>query len=79
MIKYIDRNGEAIEGASPIQLVEALRDGSRFGATQELGEFMQGMAQRVKDYEGLPTAPRTDSAENFIADLESAGYWTQVR
>ncbi len=75
---YKDHNGEAIQGASPEELIMNLKNGSRFGSEQELQEYMDEMAGRVKEYRGLSAAPRTDSCENFMNDLEACGYWRRV-
>ncbi|AYQ31401.1 hypothetical protein [Runella sp. SP2] len=78
MIKYKDRNGEVITGTSLQLLLEALRDGSRFGAEQTLEEYLKETAERVREYNGLEWEVRTDSYENFVADLEKAGYWQRI-
>ncbi|WP_273212591.1 hypothetical protein [Runella zeae] len=75
-MKFITEDGEAIEGASPQQIVEALRDGSRFGSEEGLEEYMEGFAYRIKIWNGA--AVRVDTIENFIADLEACKYWRRV-
>lgn len=75
-MKYITNEGEAIEGASPQEVVEALRDGSRFSSDETLDNFMMGFAYRHKTWSGIDV--RWDTVENFIEDLTSAGWWLRV-
>ena len=75
-MKFITNNGEAIEGASPLELVKALRDGSRFSSDEPINDYMKGFAYRQKTYSGIDV--RCNSVEEFVEDLASSGYWKRV-
>lgn len=75
-MKFITNNGEVIEGASPTELVTALRDGSRFSSDETLENYMRGFAYRQKTWSGIDV--RWDNVDDFIADLTSSGYWVRV-
>lgn len=75
-MKFITNEGEAIEGASPLEVVEALRDGSKFCDDEEVDVFMIGFSYRQKTWSGIDV--RYDTVENFVEDLTSAGWWLRV-
>ena len=73
---YKTEDGEAIEGASPQDIVTALRNGSRFASGESLTDFMEGFADRY--WEWNQSTIRADTPENFVADLVKAGYLTAL-
>lgn len=75
-MKFITNNGEVIEGASPTELVTALRDGSRFGSDETLQNYMRSFAYRHKTWSGIDV--RFDDVDDFIEDLTQSGYWVRV-
>ncbi|AEI46811.1 hypothetical protein [Runella slithyformis] len=75
-MKYITNVGETIEGASTKQVVEALRDGSRFSSDETVDNFMRGFAYRHKTWSGIDV--RWDTVENFMEDLTASGWWLRV-
>lgn len=75
-MKYKTEEGELIEGNSPVELVESLRDGSRFASHETVDEYMAGFARRYLMYAGVTL--RTDSCDVFIDDLKQCGYLTTV-
>jgi len=74
---YKTDEGEVIEGASPLELVTALRDGSRFAAHETTDEFMAGFADRMWEYSQREIDATTPDA--FITDLVNFGYLTPVQ
>ena len=72
-MKYKTEEGELIEGNSPTEIVEKLRDGGRFTANQKTDEYMKGFAERWKQYSGNEI--RFDSADNFVNDLLETGFF----
>ncbi len=66
-MKYNTFNGELVNGNSPLEIVQDLRNGSKFCSDQNEAEFMKGFAERLKRYSGDDI--RFDSPENFVADL----------
>ena len=64
---YKTEDGEVLTGTSAEEIVTALRDGGRFTADQSLPDFMAGMADRCKEWNGAQV--RSDSYENFVTDL----------
>lgn len=75
-MKYITEEGEPIEGATPQDIVIALRNGGRFTAGQSLEEYMQGFAERRKEWNNSEI--RFDSPTVFVGDLERSGYLKPV-
>jgi hypothetical protein len=75
-MNYLTENGEPIKGGSPTEIVESLRDGSKFASQQSLNQFMQGFAERYKDYSG--SVVRCDLPQYFVEDLLLCGYLRDV-
>ncbi len=73
-MKYVTQDGEPIEGATPQDIVIALRDGGRFTAGQGLEEYMEGFADRMMEYNN--SVIRDDNPSVFIDDLVRVGYLT---
>ena len=66
-MNYLTEDGEPIKGGSPIEIVESLRNGSKFASQQSLNQFMEGFAERYKDYSG--NIVRSDLPQYFVEDL----------
>lgn len=75
-MNYLTEDGEVINGASPMAIVTALRDGSRFASNQPIDEFMRGMAERY--YEWNKSVIRADTEANFVEDITRAGFLTEM-
>ena len=75
-MNYLTENGESIKGGSPTEIVESLRDGSKFASQQSLNQFMEGFAERHKDYSG--NIIRTDLPQYFVEDLLLCRYLRSV-
>ena len=75
-MKYRTEDGEVIEGASPDEIVKALRDGSRFASDQNEADYIEGFADRYREYS--ESLIRSDTSENFVADLLKVGYLQEV-
>lgn len=75
-MNYITEEGEPITGGSPIEIVEALRDGSLFASTQGIYQYMEGFAERYGDYSG--NIIRYDLPQYFVEDLLLCGYLKRV-
>ena len=73
---FLTEEGEPIEGSSPSELIESLRNGSKFAFEEPTEEFIKGFAERWKIYSGEDV--RTDTHANFIEDLVSQGYLSKV-
>lgn len=73
---YKTDDGEVIQGASPLDIVTALRDGGRFTADQNIDDFMDGFADRLWEYSQLQVDPA--STDVFVADLIRVGYLTAL-
>lgn len=73
-MKYVTQDGEPIEGATPQEVVTALRDGGRFTAGQGLEEYMEGFADRMMEYNN--SLIRYDDPAVFIEDLVRVSYLT---
>lgn len=74
---YKNTDGEIVQGATPIDVVQDLRDGSWFDNHVSLEAYMVGFAERIKISMGKDV--RADNAENFIEDLIHIGYLTQIQ
>jgi hypothetical protein len=72
---YITEDGELIEGDSPLELVEALRDGSKFASGQTLDEYMLGFSERYKNFTGHSL---DITYAGFIDNLIHYGYLKSV-
>ncbi|KAB7728034.1 hypothetical protein F5984_19970 [Rudanella paleaurantiibacter] len=77
-MKYLLEDGSGVvEAATPAELINQLKDGGRFTAEQTIQEYMDEFAVRFTEFYG-GRAPRTDSPDNFIADLEEQGWLKKV-
>jgi hypothetical protein len=75
-MKFITEDGEPIEGASHEDVVKALRDGGRFTAGQPIDEYMEGFAERIKEWDGSHV--RIDNPTVFVDELVRVGYLKKV-
>jgi hypothetical protein len=76
-MKYEIEGGGHVEAASPLELVEALRqDAMAWAPSVSVEDYMEDLAARSKIQDG--STVRTDSAENFITDLIACGFLTPV-
>jgi hypothetical protein len=67
-MKYLYlREDVVFDAASPLQVVEWFRDGSRFCADETIEQYMEGFSKREKLYSGADL--RSDTPNNFVADL----------
>lgn len=68
MKKYkLSDDGSFMEAATSLELVEKIRDSSKFASDETVEEYMEGFAKRQKEYSG--DVIRATSAEDFIEDL----------
>lgn len=76
-MKYEILGGGHIEAASPLELVEALRqDSMAWAPTVGIEDFMEEYAGRCKMQNG--STVRTDSLDNFLHDLQAGGFISPV-
>lgn len=76
-MKYLLEDGSGVvEAATPAELIAELK-GGRFTADQTDAEYMRDFALRFTDFYG-GLAPRTDTPENFVADLVAQGWLKEV-
>ena len=74
-MKYEIRGGGHIEGASPLDLVEALRlDAMEWAPSVSVEDYMTDLAGRMKIQNGATV--RTDSLVNFLHDCQQCGFIT---
>lgn len=72
-MKYELLGGGHMEGATALDLVEALRlDSQPWAPTVGIEDFMEGYAARCQLQTGARV--RTDSVDHFIQDLIAAGF-----
>ena len=72
-MKYEILGSGQLEAATPLEVAEALRQlGMAWNPTVGIEDFMEGMAQRCQIQRGVVV--RTDSVENFVADLLQYGF-----
>jgi hypothetical protein len=71
-IKYKMLDGKIFKASSPTNLVNQMREDSMFGAGKDLNDFMVNVS--VSSYEYNHSNIRTDTHENFIADLMAGGF-----
>ncbi len=74
MTTYKTEDGDTFNAVSPQDLVEHLRNSSRFASGETTADFMVGFADRY--WEWNQTTIRADSPENFVEDLLQTGYLT---
>ena len=76
-MKYAIEGGGHVEAASPLELVEALRqDAMGWAPSVSIEDYMEDLAARSKMQDG--STVRTDSLDHFIADLVQNGFLTPV-
>lgn len=68
MTRYELFGGGFIDAKDATDLVERLNENSFMGGNPDINIFMQGVAERCKIQKAVKV--RTDSIENFVADLE---------
>ena len=74
-MKYAIEGGGHVEAASPLELVEALRqDAMAWVPSVGIEDYMDGLAARSRIQDG--STIRTDSVEHFVADLVQVGFLT---
>jgi len=72
-MKYEIKGGGYIEGASPLELVEALRqDAMAWVPSVSIEDYMVDLASRMKIQNGATI--RTDSLVNFLHDCQQCGF-----
>ena len=69
-------DGSSMEAATPLELVRKLRDSGKFTRDEMLDEYMEGFAKRQFEYSGAEI--RTDTTDNFVADLLRIGFLTLI-
>lgn len=69
-------DGETITGDSVVEVVTALRDGSKFGSDQDLKTYMGNFAERWHDYSG--ELIDHSNVYSFFDDLIFTGYWSEI-
>lgn len=62
---------DIITGDTPDEIVSNLQSGSRFASDQSIEDFMEGVSERIRDFNGCLI--RFDTADNFVADIKSNG------
>lgn len=62
---------DTITGNTPDEIVSSLKSGSRFASEQSTEEFMEGVSERIKDFNGCLI--RSDTTDNFVSDIKSNG------
>jgi hypothetical protein len=67
-MKYLITNeGNIIDAATPLQIVEQLKADSRFASQESIQDYMDGFANRFEQTSAF--CLRSDSVENFVEDL----------
>ncbi|OZI08223.1 hypothetical protein BWI93_10170 [Siphonobacter sp. BAB-5385] len=69
---YETEDGELLKGNSPTEILEDLRNGSRFAADQELEAFLDKFVIRIHEFYGTLITSR-DHAQ-IVSDLVTIGY-----
>lgn len=69
---YTLRDGGKVAATSPQDFVSQLHRGSWFDSHGTDREYMERFASRLQELDG--TRVRTDTAENFLADLLESGF-----
>jgi hypothetical protein len=73
------QDGESLTGDSPTEILEALRDGSRFASDQPLDEFLADFAQRLEQFNGVMIGPTDEKNHGWLLNaLVEHGYLTPV-
>ncbi|MEO0392538.1 MAG: hypothetical protein AAF213_04730 [Pseudomonadota bacterium] len=72
MLRFIDRDGDRVEGRDAVAVIEHLRRQSRVGRSQSMAAFMRGMAQRIEILSGDKVRSTTEA--KFLDDLIATGY-----
>lgn len=73
---YKTEDGSLIQAASPVQVVNQLREGSRFDDSPDNVSFMTSFAGRSKVWSGKDL--HFSNEEEFVAELLRIGYLKQV-
>lgn len=68
------QDGRSYAGATPEDVVQRMLEGNAFTSGKLPQDYMRAVSRRAKDLDGRTV--RHDSAEHFLADMESAGYIT---
>ena len=71
-MKFITHDGELIQGNSHQEIIECMRNDSKFCSHQTLCEFVHGFAERWKVYSGKDVSIL--SFNGFVNGLVSTGY-----
>ena len=74
-MKYKTKDGEVIEGLTSDEVVNKIRNGSRFDGEKSMNEFMEDMSKRMNVYDG--SVVRHSSSELFVEDLLACG-WLEI-
>lgn len=74
-LKFITRDGHVYSGDTAFQVVDAMRADSVFTSEKSLDGYMRTAAERYKRFDEIIV--RSDTPENFIADLVASGSLTK--
>lgn len=75
MKTFSTQDGDTFKAGSALELVEHMRNSSRFASHENIEAFMRGLAQRF--YEWDKSTIRCDTPENFVDDLLGKGFLTE--
>jgi len=70
-LSFTTRDGHVYEGDTAFQVIDAMRADSMMQSHKSLDTYMTSAAERFARFENITV--RTDSPENFLADLVSSG------
>ena len=76
MKTYKTEDNQIINASSNLDIVNQLKNGGRFTADETPIEYIKGFAERMKEYDGRQI--RSDSIDNFIEDLMTCNYLTEI-
>ena len=74
-MKYKTKDGEVIEGFTSDEVVNKIKNGSRFDGEKSMSEFIEDMSKRMNVYDG--SVVRHQSPELFVEDLLACG-WLKI-
>ncbi len=77
MKTYKTEDEQIIKASSNLEIVNQLKNGGRFTADETPTEYIEGFAERMKEYDGRQI--RSDSIDNFIEDLIGCDYLTEIK
>lgn len=68
----IQNENQIVEGNDYKDVVESIRNGSKFASHEDLSTFMKGFAQRYEETTGNKVS--YNNASNFVKSLINLGY-----